>query len=118
MFNKKACHTQLIKNSQFPYLKVLMITITTNLKKSVSFLSDFCFNQNKIKLCSLHSSAFFMILNEGTNPITETNNTSYKALLLRFQDQEGEARGITMGGPPPHPVTFFMPFLSEVMQAK
>ena len=41
-----------------------------------------------------------------------------KALLFSFLEPEEQGLGIIMGAPCPHPVTFFAPFLSEVMDAK
>ena len=92
-----------------------MITITTYLKNSVSFLSDFCFNQNK--LCSLHSPASLEILKE---PILLQKQIipHMKALILSFLEPEGQGHDIIMGVPHSHHVTFLVPFLSEVVEAK
>ena len=92
-----------------------MITITTYLKK-VSFLSDLCFNQNKNKLCSLHSPAFFKILKEPTL-VKQTNNTSYESPNFQLLGA-GQGPGSIMEVPYPHPVKRFVPFLSEVVEAK
>ena len=67
-----------------------MITITTNLKQSVSFLSDFCFNQNKNKLCSLHSPVFFKILKELT--LLQKQTIPH---MKAFLELERQGRGAT-----------------------
>ena len=41
-----------------------------------------------------------------------------KALVLSFLEPDGQGRGIIMGAPRLHTVTFFVPFLSEVVEAK
>ena len=92
-------------------------SLSTYLKNSVSFLSDLCFNQNKNKLCSLHSPAFSKILKEPTI-LQKQTIPHMKALPISFQEPEGQRCGIIKGAPCPHPVTFFVPFLSEVLEAK
>ena len=77
-------------------------------------MSDFCFNQNKNKLCNLHSPAFFKILQEPTTLLQKQTITHIKALLLSFLQLERQGHGITMGVPGLHP----LPFLSEVVEAK
>ena len=100
-----------------------MITITTYLKNSESFLSDICFNQNKNKLCSLHSPAFFKILKEPTL-LQKQTIPHIKALLFSFLEPEEQGRGIIMGGPRLHPVSFLYFFFlrswrpSEVDETK
>ena len=100
-----------------------MITITTYLKNSVGFLSDLCFNQNKNKLCSLHSLAFSKILKEPTI-LQKQTIPHMKALPISFQEPEGQRCGIIKGAPCPHPVTFLYLFFlrssrpSEVDQTK
>ena len=94
-----------------------MITITTHLKNSESFLSDICFNQNKNKLCSLPSPAFFKILKE-TNPITETNNTSYKSPTIQLPGAGRTRAWHYHGRATPTSRNIFVLFLSEVMEAK
>ena len=82
-----------------------MITITTYLKNSESFLSDICFNQNKNKLCSLHSPAFFKILKEPAL-LQKQTVPHMKALLFSFLELEEQGHGIIMGAPSPHPLHF------------
>ena len=97
-----------------------MLTITTYLKNSDSFLSDNCFNQNKNKLCSLHSPAFFKILKEPTL-LQKQTIPHIKALLFSFLEPEEQGHGIIMGVPRPHPVTFLYLFFlrpSEVDETK
>ena len=97
----------LIKNTYFLYLNVLMITITTYLKNSESFLPDICFNQNKNKCCSFHSPAFLKILKKPRPTLLQKQTIPHmKALLFSFLEPEEQVSGIVMRGPHPHPVTF------------
>ena len=71
----------------------------------MSFLSDLCFNQNKNKLCSLHSPDFFKILKEPTL-LQKQTILHIKALLFSFLEPEEQGCDLIMGGPRPHPVSF------------
>ena len=83
----------------------------------MSFLSDLCFNQNKNKLCSLHSPAVFKILKEQTI-LQKQTIPHMKALLLSFLEPEGQGHDIIMEAPRLHPVKKFVPFPCEALEAK
>ena len=99
------------------YNYILLITILKYLKKSASFLSDFCCNNNKNKLEQKKPPAFFKILKEPIL-VQKKYMPHMKALILSFFEPEQQGRGIIMGAPRPPPVKVVIYFLSEAVEAK
>ena len=99
------------------YNYILLITILTYLKKSASFLSDFCCNNNKNKLEQKKPPVFFKILKEPIL-VQKKYMPHMKALILSFFEPEQQGRGIIMGEPRPPPVNDVIYFLSEAVEAK
>ena len=79
------------------YNYILLITILTYLKKSASFLSDFCCNNNKNKLEQKKPPVFFKILKEPIL-VQKKYMPHMKALILSFFELEQQGRGIIVEG--------------------
>jgi hypothetical protein len=99
------------------YNYILLITILTYLKKSASFLFDFCCNNNKNKLEQKKPPDFFKILKEPIL-VQKKYMRHMKALILSFFEPEQQGRGIIMGAPRPPHIKVVIYFLSEAVEAK